>query len=149
MKKFISISLFISACFLGSCSSYDDERIWQDLNEIEKTIGDYEAQTETLTAQMASLSKVLGSSFITLISQDADGNYIISYSDGGSCNRSAFAIFKDFTVDCPVTVGVYPHFGGIAADWDFFPGIISEPVCFIVNGCSPIIQLVIIAEAYT
>ena len=83
MKKFISISLFISACFLGSCSSYDDERIWQDLNEIEKTIGDYEAQTETLTAQMASLSKVLGSSFITLISQDADGNYIISYSDGG------------------------------------------------------------------
>lgn len=36
MKKFISISLFISACFLGSCSSYDDERIWQDLNEIEK-----------------------------------------------------------------------------------------------------------------
>ena len=49
MKKFISISLFISACFLGSCSSYDDERIWQDLNEIEKTIGDYEAQTETLT----------------------------------------------------------------------------------------------------
>ena len=83
MKKFISISLFISACFLGSCSSYDDERIWQDLSEIEKTIGDYEAQTETLTAQMASLSKVLGSSFITLISQDADGNYIISYSDGG------------------------------------------------------------------
>ena len=53
MKKFISISLFISACFLGSCSSYDDERIWQDLNEIEKTIGDYEAQTETLTAQSA------------------------------------------------------------------------------------------------
>ena len=83
MKKFISISLFISACFLGSCSSYDDERIWQDLYDIEKTIGDYEAQTETLTAQMASLSKVLGSSFITLISQDADGNYIISYSDGG------------------------------------------------------------------
>ena len=40
MEKFISISLFISACFLGSCSSYDDERIWQDLNEIEKTIGD-------------------------------------------------------------------------------------------------------------
>ncbi|MCS2523850.1 DUF4988 domain-containing protein [Bacteroides ovatus] len=26
---------------------------------------------------------MLGSSFITLISQDADGNYIISYSDGG------------------------------------------------------------------
>ena len=52
MKKFISISLFISACFLGSCSSYDDERIWQDLNEIEKTIGDYEAQAETLTKQM-------------------------------------------------------------------------------------------------
>ena len=49
MKKFISISLFISACFLGSCSSYDDERIWRDLNEIEKTIGDYEAQAETLT----------------------------------------------------------------------------------------------------
>ena len=83
MKKFISISLFISACFLGSCSSYDDERIWQDLNEIEKTIGDYEAQAETLTKQMTSLSKVIGSSFITLISQDADGNHVISYSDGG------------------------------------------------------------------
>ena len=49
MKKFIGISLFISVCLLSSCSSYDDERIWQDLNEIEKTLGDYEALTRTLT----------------------------------------------------------------------------------------------------
>ena len=83
MKKFIGISLFISACLLGSCSSYDDERIWQDLNDIEQTIGDYESLTRTLNEQMSSLSEVLGSSFITLISQDADGNYVISYSNSG------------------------------------------------------------------
>lgn len=82
MKKFIGISLIISASLLGSCNSYNDERIWQDLNDIELTIGDYEKLTATLTGQMSSLSEVLGSSFITLISQDAEGNYIISYSNG-------------------------------------------------------------------
>ena len=102
MKKFISISLFISACFLGSCSSYDDERIWQDLNEIEKTIGDYEAQAETLTKQMTSLSKVIGSSFITLISQDADGNHLISYSDGGGETHTVTIATQEDAIKLPI-----------------------------------------------
>ena len=102
MKKFISISLFISACFLGSCSSYDDERIWQDLNEIEKTIGDYEAQAETLTKQMTSLSKVIGSSFITLISQDADGNHVISYSDGGGETHTVTIATQEDAIKLPI-----------------------------------------------
>ena len=102
MKKFISISLFISACFLGSCSSYDDERIWQDLNEIEKTIGDYEAQAETLTEQMTSLSKVIGSSFITLISQDADGNHVISYSDGGGETHTVTIATQEDAIKLPI-----------------------------------------------
>lgn len=102
MKKFIGISLFISACFLSSCSSYDDERIWQDLNEIEKTLGDYEAQTRTLTEQMTSLSEVLGSSFITLISQDADGNYVISYSNGGGETHTVTIATQDEVTKQPV-----------------------------------------------
>ena len=102
MKKFISISLFISACFLGSCSSYDDERIWQDLNEIEKTIGDYEAQAETLTKQMTSLSKVIGSSFITLISQDADGNHVISYSDSGGETHTVTIATQEDAIKLPI-----------------------------------------------
>lgn len=102
MKKLIGISLFISACFLGSCSSYDDERIWQDLNDIEQTIGDYESLTRTLNEQMASLSEVLGSSFITLISQDADGNYVISYSNDGGENHTVTIATQDEVTKLPI-----------------------------------------------
>ena len=102
MKKFIGISLFISVCLLSSCSSYDDERIWQDLNEIEKTLGDYEALTRTLTEQMTSLSEVLGSSFITLISRDADGNYVISYSNGGAETHTVTIATQEDVTKLPV-----------------------------------------------
>lgn len=102
MKKFIGISLFISACFLGSCSSYDDERIWQDLNDIEQTIGDYESLARTLNEQMASLSEVLGSSFITLISRDADGNYVISYSNSGGETHTVTIATQDEVTRLPI-----------------------------------------------
>ena len=102
MKKFIGISLFISACFLGSCSSYNDERIWQDLNDIEQTIGDYESLTRTLNEQMTSLSEVLGSSFITLISQDADGNYVISYSNSGGETHTVTIATQDEVTKLPI-----------------------------------------------
>lgn len=102
MKKFIGISLFISACFLGSCSSYNDERIWQDLNDIEQTIGDYESLARTLNEQMTSLSEVLGSSFITLISQDADGNYIISYSNSGGETHTVTIATQDEVTKLPI-----------------------------------------------
>lgn len=102
MKKFIGISLFISACFLGSCSSYDDERIWQDLNDIEQTIGDYESLARTLNEQMASLSEVLGSSFITLISRDADGNYVISYSNSGGETHTVTIATQDEVTKLPI-----------------------------------------------
>lgn len=87
MKKYIG-TIFISACLLSSCDSYDDGRIWQDINGIENTIGDYEAQTQALIEQMNSLSQALGSSFITLISQDANGKYVISYSDGSGATHT-------------------------------------------------------------
>lgn len=72
MKKFISISLFISACFpkevYGILTTTNESGRTQTGS---KTIGDYEAQAETLTKQLTSLSSAIGSSFITLISQDA------------------------------------------------------------------------------
>ncbi len=103
MKKFISISLSIYIClFWGSCSSYNDERIWQDINNIEQTIEDYESLTRTLTEQMLSLSEVLNSSFITLISQDADGNYVISYSEDGGETHTVTLATQDKITKLPI-----------------------------------------------
>ena len=46
MKNIIKAYLLVAAfCMLFSCKdSYDDTRIWQDLDEIEKIIRDYEAR---------------------------------------------------------------------------------------------------------
>ena len=67
-----------------------------------RTIGDYEAQAETLTKQMTSLSKVIGSSFITLISQDADGNHVISYSDGGGETHTVTIATQEDAIKLPI-----------------------------------------------
>ena len=58
MKNIIKAYLLVAAfCMLFSCKdSYDDTRIWQDLDEIEKIIRDYEARVKPLLDEMNSLT---------------------------------------------------------------------------------------------
>lgn len=98
MKRIIGIAFIIVSCLLNGCDSYDDSRIKQDINEIGNRLGDYESQVLQLSEQMNSLSEVLGSAFITLITQDAEGNYVISYTNaGGDTHAVTIATQEDVT----------------------------------------------------
>lgn len=104
MKNIIKAYLLVAAfCMLFSCKdSYDDTRIWQDLDEIEKIIRDYEARVQTLLDEMNSLTSLMNSSFISLITQDAAGNYVISYTNNGGDTHSITIARQSDVVDLPI-----------------------------------------------
>lgn len=102
MKNIIKTCLLVAICYLYSCDSYDDTRIWKDLNEIEGAIGDYEKHVQTLSDQMIFLSGIINSSFVSLITQDADGNYIISYVNNGGDTHSITIAKQEDVINLPI-----------------------------------------------
>lgn len=102
MKNIIKTYLIVTLCILCSCDSYDDTRIQKDLNDIENIIGDYEKHAQTLTDQMSSLSSIMNSSFISLISQDAKGDYIISYVNNGGDSHSITIAQQEDVINLPI-----------------------------------------------
>ena len=115
MKNIIKAYLLVAAfCMLFSCKdSYDDTRIWQDLDEIEKIIRDYEARVQTLLDEMNSLTSLMNSSFISLITQDAAGNYVISYTNNGGDTHSITIARQSDVVDLPIVTPSWTVTGNI------------------------------------
>lgn len=102
MKNIINIAVLIATCLFMSCDSYNDERILGDLEEIGGIISDRESKLQDLSDQMTSLSDVLNSSFITLITQDADGNHVISYTSNGGEMKSIIIATQNDVVSKPI-----------------------------------------------
>jgi hypothetical protein len=104
MKNILKAYLLVLACcLLWSCDDkYDDTRIWEDLDEIENIIRDHEAKVQTLEQQMTSLTSLLNSSFISLITQDAAGNFVISYSNNGGDTHTVTIAKQSDVVALPI-----------------------------------------------
>lgn len=95
--------LVVAGCLLWSCGdAYDDTRIWEDLDKIENIIRDHEAQVQTLEQQMSSLTSLLNSSFISLITEDAAGNFVISYTNNGEDTHSVTIAKQSDVVTQPI-----------------------------------------------
>ncbi len=111
MKKILN-TLFLSALVLltGCGDGYDDTRIKQDLDDVDGRITELETTLEGLVSQMTALTQLMNSSFVSLISTNAAGNYVITYiDDQGASHTITLATEKD-VVTLPVI--------GIAEDTD-------------------------------
>ena len=81
MKRYLNMLLLAIMLFAGGCSRYDDTRILQDLDDVGSIVDEIEKSVGTLESQVSAVTALLRSEFVTLISTDADGNYVISYID--------------------------------------------------------------------
>ncbi|MDE7443923.1 MAG: DUF4988 domain-containing protein, partial [Muribaculaceae bacterium] len=82
MKKYLIMSLLCPWLWMAtSCDKYNDDRIWQDLGELGEELATYESLEQQLTAQMGQIGTLLNSAYVTFISTDADGNYVITYAN--------------------------------------------------------------------
>lgn len=88
MKKIFSIFV-LATLFLGGCrEAYDDTRIRQDLDDLDARIEALEKAAGELNTQYSALTELINSSFVSLISTDADGNYVVTYMDKGGERHS-------------------------------------------------------------
>ena len=82
MKNIRYIMMLGALLAAAGCDDYDDTRVNKELTDIETTVSELEAQMNQLNSQLAALTELANSSFVTNISKDADGNYVISYQTG-------------------------------------------------------------------
>ena len=102
MKKILNTIFLATFLFAAACSDgYDDTRIKKDLDDVGQILDELEQAVDGLRTQMDALTQLINSSFVSLISTDAEGNYVITYIDRGGESRSGnirwlvfIAIFK-------------------------------------------------------
>lgn len=82
MKKIHYIMMLAALLSAAGCDDYDDTRVKQEVSDIEATVSELEAQLNQLNSSIDALKQLASSSFITHISKDADGNYVVSYQTG-------------------------------------------------------------------
>lgn len=103
--------MFLAAMLIaGGCSEYDDTRIREDLDKIDGRLDALEKSVEELNNQMDAVTELFNSSFVSLISTDASGNYVITYVDEKGKSHSITVATQDDVVTVPVV--------GIAQDTD-------------------------------
>ena len=102
MKKYINILVLVAMLFAGSCSKYDDTRIRQDLDDVGSIVDELEQAAGKLDTQMSALTQLMQSTFVTMISTDADGNYVITYMKEDGTTGSITVATQKEVVTVPV-----------------------------------------------
>jgi hypothetical protein len=112
MKRYISIFLSILSLLAVSCNKYDDSLVNDELNSAEKELTQMESKVSEMKKQIDAITALSGSNFISYISQDASGNYVISYKEkGGAVKTISFAVSGDI-VKLPV-ISARKHTDGL------------------------------------
>lgn len=103
MKTYRKIILFMLLLAAAGCAgSYDDARIREDLDEIGRRVETLERSVAALQAQMDVVTQLFGASFVSFISTDADGNYVITYMDHGGERRTVTVATGKDVVKLPI-----------------------------------------------
>ncbi|MFI3280371.1 MAG: PL29 family lyase N-terminal domain-containing protein [Rikenellaceae bacterium] len=103
MKRVLSIFIVIAAFFLNACdNTYDDTRIKEDLEEIKNRVESAEALVSQLESDMDALTNIINSEFITLVSTNADGDYVITYNDSNGDTHTVVIATTDDVVSQPI-----------------------------------------------
>lgn len=103
MKKIFQITLVACmALALFSCDKYDPEQINRDIDEMEALLNSLEGNVKVLNQQITSCNELLNSKFVSLITTDANGRYIIKYKSAGGEFKSITIATKSDMVTLPL-----------------------------------------------
>lgn len=106
MKKILNTIFLATFLFAAACSDgYDDTRIKKDLDDVGQILDELEQAVDGLRTQMDALTQLINSSFVSLISTDAEGNYVITYIDRGGESRTLTLATQKEVVTLPI-VGI-------------------------------------------
>lgn len=103
MKRILSIFVLVTALLMGACDNqYDDSQILADLEELKDMVEQAEALVAGLQEQMDALTEIINSEYITLVSINADGDYVITYNDLDGETHTVILATSSDVVDQPI-----------------------------------------------
>jgi hypothetical protein len=103
MKKiFQIIGVAFIALALFSCDQYDPERINRDMDEMEALLNSLEGNVKLLNQQMTSCNELLNSKFVSLITIDENGRYVIKYKSNGGELKSIIIATQSDRITLPI-----------------------------------------------
>ncbi|MDR3220331.1 MAG: hypothetical protein LBU22_15380 [Dysgonamonadaceae bacterium] len=103
MKKIVEIIFVVCmALTLFGCDQYDPERINRDIDEMEALLNSLEGNVQILNQQMTTCNELLNSKFISLITVDENGRYVINYKSSGGEFKSVTIATKNDMVTLPL-----------------------------------------------
>ena len=88
MKRFLYLLLLTATTFVYGCSDYDDSQLSGRLDDIKERIAKLQDRIASLNSQLADLSELTSGNVITEITEDSEGNYIITYKDNKNEEKS-------------------------------------------------------------
>lgn len=112
MKRFAYIFITVALLCMTGCNGYDDTRIKQDLDMTDSLLNVLEGRVNDMNTQLTTINTLIGSKFISFVSQDADGNYVISYRTGSGATQTLVLVTGNNIVQTPV-IGIGKHTDGL------------------------------------
>lgn len=107
MKRFLYFLLLTAATFAAGCGDYDDSELGGRLDGIRERIAKLQSRITSLNDQLADLSELTSGNVITAMTQDSEGNYIITYKDNKNEEKSVVLATVDQMLNVPL-LGVEP-----------------------------------------
>lgn len=106
MRKILRLTIVATSMLLWGCvDKYDDSELWENIEFIREHLEVLESQVNGMNQQILALDQIITSEFISFISQDIYGNFIISYRNVNGQMKQVTIATSDDIVDAPV-IGV-------------------------------------------
>lgn len=89
------------ACAAG-CSDYDDSQLGGRIDDFCERIAKLQGRIASLNEQLADLSELTSGNVITAMTQDSEGNYVITYKDNKNEEKSLVLATVDQMLNMPL-----------------------------------------------
>lgn len=146
MKRFLYFLLLTAATLAAGCGDYDDSELGGRLDGIRERIAKLQSRITSLNDQLADLSELTSGNVITAMTQDSEGNYIITYKDNKNEEKSVVLATVDQMLNVPL-LGVEPdpdsglYYWTVTADGQTAPLLDKSGERVPVSGHTPVVSV--------
>ncbi len=102
MKRIYIFYSVLFSLLLSSCGDYDDTAIQNKLNDFKERIAVLQAKTDKLNEDIAKLGYLTEGNVITSVTQNSDGQYIITYKDSNNEEKAVVVATQDDVIEVPI-----------------------------------------------
>lgn len=102
MKRIYIFCSVLLCLLLGSCKDYDDSAIQDKLNDFKERIAALQEKADKLNEEVSKLGYLTGGNVITSVTQNSDGQYVITYKDSNNEEKAVVVATREDVIEIPV-----------------------------------------------